>query len=71
MLGPELKSCRSSATSASAISIFTLLSNKSVKLVLQTTLPVLPASTRQPGFLWFVVKDSCVERLFVYTRPHR
>ena len=31
-----------------------------VKLVLQTTLPVLPAITRQPGFL-------CVERLFVCT----
>ena len=64
----ESKSCRSSATSASAISVFTLLSDKSVKLVLQTTLPVLPAITRQPGFLWFVVKDSCVERLFVCTR---
>ena len=38
-----------------------------MKLVLQTTLPVLPAITRQPGFLWFVVKDSCVERLFVCT----
>ena len=33
-----------------------------MKLVLQTT---LPAITRQPGFLWFVVRDSCVERLFV------
>ena len=63
----ESKSCRSSATSASAISVFTLLSDKSVKLVLQTTLPVLPAITRQPGFLWFVVRDSCVERLFVCT----
>ena len=31
----ESKSCRSSATSASAISVFTLLSDKSVKLVLQ------------------------------------
>ena len=29
--------------------------------------PVLPAITRQPGFLWFVVKDSCVERLFLCT----
>ena len=29
---------------------------------------MLPAITRQPGFLWFVVKDSCVERLFVCTR---
>ena len=38
-----------------------------MKLVLQTTLPVLPAITRQPGFLWFVVRDSCVERLFVCT----
>ena len=28
---------------------------------------MLPAITRQPGFLWFVVKDSCVERLFVCT----
>ena len=28
---------------------------------------VLPAITRQPGFLWFVVRDSCVERLFVCT----
>ena len=52
-------------TSASAISVFARLSDKSVKLVLQTTLAVLPAITRQPGFLWFVVKDSCVERLFV------
>ena len=33
--------CLASATSASAISVF----------VLQTTLPVLPAITRQPGFL--------------------
>ena len=40
---------------------------KVVKLVLQTTLPVLPAITRQPGFLWFVVRDSCVERLLVCT----
>ena len=63
----ESNSCWSSATSASAISVFTLLSDKFVKLVLQTTLPVLPAITRQPGFLWFVVKDSCVERLFVCT----
>ena len=47
----ESKSCKSSATSASAISVFTRLSDKSVKLVLQTTLPVLPAITRQPGFL--------------------
>ena len=38
-----------------------------MKLVLQTTLPVLPAITRQLGFLWFVVRDSCVERLFVCT----
>ena len=38
-----------------------------MKLVLQTTLSVLPAITRQPGFLWFVVRDSCVERLFVCT----
>ena len=30
------------------------------------TLPVLSAITRQPGFLWFVVKDSCVE-----SSPHR
>ena len=60
-----LLGCLSSATSASAISVFTLLSDKFVKLVLQTTLPVLPAITRQPGFLWFVVNDSCVERLFV------
>ena len=28
---------------------------------------MLPAITRQPGFLWFVVKNSCVERLFVCT----
>ena len=63
----ESKSCWSSATSASAISVFTRLSDKSVKLVLQTALPVLPAITRQPGFLWFVVRDSCVERLFVCT----
>ena len=63
----ESNSCSSSATSASAISVFTLLSDKFVKLVLQTTLPVLPAITRQPGFVWFVVKDSCVERLFVCT----
>ena len=63
----ESNSCSSSATSASAISVFTRLSDKSVKLVLQTTLPVLPAITRQPGFLWFVVRDSCVERLFVCT----
>ena len=28
---------------------------------------MLPEITRQPGFLWFVVKDSCVERLFVCT----
>ena len=35
----ESKSCWSSAASASAISVFTLLSDKSVKLVLQTTLP--------------------------------
>ena len=41
--------------------------DKFVKLVLQTTLLVLPAITRQPGFLWFVVRDSCVERLFVCT----
>ena len=61
----ESKSCLSSATSASAISVFTRLSDKFVKLVLQTTLPVLPAITRQPGFLWFVVRDSCVERLLV------
>ena len=60
----ESKSCSSSATSASAISVFTRLSDKSVKLVLQTTLPVLPAITRQPEFRWFVVRDSCVERLF-------
>ena len=33
----ESKSCLSSATSASAISVFTRLSDKSVKLVLQTT----------------------------------
>ena len=26
---------------------------------------MLPTITRQTGFLWFVVKDSCVERLFV------
>ena len=63
----ESNSCSSSATSASAISVFTRLSDKSVKLVLQTTLPVLPAITRQPGFVWFVVRDSCVERLFVCT----
>ena len=63
----ESKSCLSSATSAWAISVFTRLSDKSVKLVLQTTLPVLPAITRQPGFLWFVVRDSCVERLLVCT----
>ena len=31
-----------------------LLELKSVKLVLQTTLPVLPAITRQPEFRWFV-----------------
>ena len=59
----ESKSCRSSATSASAISVFTLLSDKSVKLVLQTTLPVLPAITRQPEFLWFVVKELRREAL--------
>ena len=58
----ESKSCWSSAASASAISVFTRLSDKFVKLVLQTTL-----LTRQPGFLWFVVRDSCVERLFVCT----
>ena len=46
-----------------AISVFTRLSDKFVKLVLQTTLPVLPAIMRQPGFLWFVVKDSCIETL--------
>ena len=63
----ESKSCRRSVKLASAISVFTRLSDKSVKLVLQTTLPVLPAITRQPGFLWFVVRDSCVERLFVCT----
>ena len=63
----ESKSCWSSATSA--ISVFTRLSDKFVKLVLQTTLPVLPAITRQPGFLWFVVRDSCVERLLVCTSP--
>ena len=63
----ESNSCSSSATSALAISVFTRLSDKSVKLVLQTTLPVLPAITRQPGFFWFVVRDSCVERLFVCT----
>ena len=45
-------------------SVFTRLLDKSVKLVLQTTLLVLSAITRQPGFLWFVVKDSCVKRLF-------
>ena len=45
------KSCLSSATSASAISVFTLLSDKFVKLVLQT---------RQPGFLWFVVRVSLI-----------
>ena len=44
-----------------------LLELKSVKLVLQTTLPVLPAITRQPEFRWFVVRDSCLERLFVCT----
>ena len=66
----ESNSCSSSATSASAISVFTRLSDKSVKLVLQTTLPVLPAITRQPGFLWFVVRDSCVERLFVLVVDH-
>ena len=55
----ESKSCLSSATSASAISVFTRLLDKSVKLVLQTTLPVLPAITRQPEFRWFVVRDSC------------
>ena len=55
----------SSATSASASSVFTRLSDRLVKLVLQTTLPVLPAITRQPGFLSFVLRDSCVERLFV------
>ena len=43
----ESKSCLSSATSASAISVFTRLSDKFVKLVLQTTLPVLPAITRR------------------------
>ena len=41
---------------------FTRLSDR---LVLQNTLPVLPAITR----LWFVVKDSCVERLCVCTLP--
>ena len=66
-LATESNSCSSSATSASAISVFTRLSDKFVKLVLQTTLPVLPAITRQPWFLWFVVKDSCVEKLFVCT----
>ena len=48
----ESKSCWSSATSASAISVFTRLSDKFVKLVLQTTLPV-PALwrcwSRAPG----------------------
>ena len=57
----ELKSCWSSATSASAIFVFTCCPTNFVKLVLQTTLPVLPAITRQPGFLWF----SCVERLMI------
>ena len=28
---------------------------------------MLPAIAKQPGLLWFVVKDSCVERLFVCT----
>ena len=47
----ESKSCNcSSATSASAI----CLSVGQVReLVLQTTLPVLPAITRQPGVRWF------------------
>ena len=31
-----------------------------MKLVLQTTLPVLPAITRQPGFRWFVVLRPAV-----------
>ena len=48
----ESNSCMSSVTSALAISVFTRLSDKSVKLVLQTTSPVLPAITRQPGFVW-------------------
>ena len=54
----ESKSCLSFATSALAISVFTRLLDKSVKLVLQTTLPVLPAITKQPGFLWFVVRTA-------------
>ena len=45
----ESKSCWSSATSASAISVFTRLSDKFVKLVLQTTLPVLPRSRGSRG----------------------
>ena len=41
-----------------------LLSDKFVKLVLQTTLPVLPAIAR------LVLKDSCVERLSSAPAPH-
>ena len=59
------QSCWSSATSASAISVFTRICEARVAD------HVLPAITRQPGFLWFVVRDSCVERLLVCASPRR
>ena len=47
-----------------ADNVYTGRRSCTLKRTSRTTLPVLPAIT---GFLWFVVKDSCVERLFVCT----
>ena len=52
---PQSKSCKSSATSASAISVFTLLSDKSVSSCCKTTLPV---SRSRGSRARFVVRDS-------------
>ena len=62
----ESKSCRSSATSASAISVFTRLSDKSVKLVLQTTLPVLPAITRHASISGLQASKADASALTAY-----
>ena len=61
-------SCSSSATSASAIRLYRL-SDKSVKLMYHVS--VLPAITRQPGFRWFVVRDSCVRGSSSAPAPRR
>ena len=60
----ESKSCRSAATLA--LAIYPAVGQVREARVADHVARV-PAITRQPGFLWFVVRDSCVERLFVCT----